>query len=163
MTSAWKFRSKDRPVLLWVTRFKTVPAGQSDPAAVVGRFEPSIQEWKVSPDYLNRPEGLFPTHWRNRRDRPTSRMMDQTTTTRRSRQMAGYRSVAISEDDRAICGDWPQALDRSSSKRILIDGLPLDGGEPIATNACRYFSHLRRGTKSKAANELALVLVVASW
>jgi hypothetical protein len=49
--------------------------------------------------------------------------------------MAGYRSVAISEDDRAICGDWPQALDRSS-KRILIDGLPLDEGEPIATNAC---------------------------
>jgi len=61
MTSAREFRSKDRPVPLWVTRFKTVPAGQSEPTAVAGRFEPSVREWKVSPDYLNRAEGLSPT------------------------------------------------------------------------------------------------------
>ena len=47
--------------------------------------------------------------------------------------------------------------------RMLIDSLPLDGGNRFATNACRRLGHLRRGTKSKAANELALVLVVASW
>jgi len=63
MTSAREFRSEDRPVLLWVTRSKTVPAGRSEPTAVAGRFEPSVREWKVSPDYLNRADGRSPTHW----------------------------------------------------------------------------------------------------
>jgi hypothetical protein len=49
---------KDRAVLLWVTRFATVPAGQSEPAAVVG-LRNSVGRWKVEPEYLNPPAHLL--------------------------------------------------------------------------------------------------------
>jgi len=50
-------------VLLWVTRFGTMPAGQSEPAAVVGFWHREIERWKVAPEYLNREEDLHPSHW----------------------------------------------------------------------------------------------------
>ena len=50
-------------VLLWVTRFETVPASQSEPSAVVGRWDEQIERWKVAPEHLNQAEELFPSHW----------------------------------------------------------------------------------------------------
>jgi hypothetical protein len=50
-------------VLLWVTRFGTVPASQSEPSAVVGRWDEQIERWKVAPEHLNQAEELFPSHW----------------------------------------------------------------------------------------------------
>jgi hypothetical protein len=50
-------------LLLWVTRFGTTPAGQSEPAPVVGFWHGKIERWKVAPEYLNREEDLHPSHW----------------------------------------------------------------------------------------------------
>jgi len=40
-----------------------MPAGQSEPAAVVGFWHREIERWKVAPEYLNREEDLHPFHW----------------------------------------------------------------------------------------------------
>jgi len=63
---------KDKPVLLWVTRFATMPAGQSEAGPVVGRWNRGIAQWKVEPETLNHGEVLYPSHWMQLPEPPNS-------------------------------------------------------------------------------------------
>lgn len=50
------------PVLLWA-RLRSNPPSPDDWYPIVGFWHASIQQWKVSPEHLNREEDLNASHW----------------------------------------------------------------------------------------------------